>query len=184
MPKAPSPPAGSGDSGRVLVGRLGAAHGVKGEIRLKSFTQNPADIANYPALSDAAGTRSFTIEALRPIKDDMCVVRLAGVRDRSAAEALTNLDLFVDRADLPAPDEDEFYYADLIGLRAELADGTLFGTVLRVMNYGGGDILEIAPPAGETILLPFTKAVVPRVDVAGGRVLVDPPEEIEIPGEE
>jgi 16S rRNA processing protein RimM len=184
MAKTPSPSPGSGHASRVLVGRLGAAHGVKGEIRLKSFTQDPAAIGDYPALTDAAGTRSFRIEALRHIKDDMCVVRLAGVRDRNAAEALTNLDLYVSRADLPPPDEDEFYYADLIGLRAELADGTPFGTVLRVMNYGGGDILEIAPASGETILLPFTKAAVPRVDLAGGRVIVDPPEEIEIPGEE
>ncbi len=164
----------------VLVGRFGAAHGVKGEIRLKSFTQDPAAIGDFTALQDETGTRKFRIEHLRHIRDDLFVARLSGVRDRNVVEALTNVDLYVARTDLPPPDEDEFYHADLIGLRAELADGTLYGTILRVLNFGAGDILEIAPTEGETVLLPFTKAVVPRVDIAGKRVVVELPDEIEV----
>ena len=166
-------------SSRILVGRFGAPHGVRGELRLKSFTGDPVAIASYKSLVDETGLRVFRIEAARPVKDDMLVVRVAGVRDRDAAAALTNLDLYVDRAALPPADEDEFYHSDLIGLRAELADGALFGTILRVLNFGAGDILEIAPAAGETILLPFSKAAVPIVDIAGGRVIVSPPVEIE-----
>ena len=166
-------------SSRILVGRFGAPHGVRGEIRLKSFTADPSAIGDYEVLRDETGARSFRIESVRPIKDDMVVARLAGVRDRNAAEALTNLDLYIDRSELPPPHEDEFYHSDLIGLRAELQDGSPFGTVLRVLNFGAGDILEIATTSGDTVLLPFTKAVAPTVDIAGGRVVVVPPVEIE-----
>ncbi len=161
------------------MARFGAPHGVRGELRLKSFTGDPAAVADYENLQDETGKRSFRIEAARPVKDDMLVVRIAGVRDRDAAAALTNLDLYVDRAALPPADEDEFYHSDLIGLRAELADGALYGTILRVLNFGAGDILEIAPASGDTILLPFTKAAAPSVDIAGGRVIVSPPVEVE-----
>ena len=164
---------------RILVGRFGAPHGVRGEVRLKSFTAEPLDIADYKSLADVTGARVFRREAARFVKDDMLIVRVAEVRDRDAAAALTNLDLYVDRTDLPEPEEDEFYHSDLIGLRAERRDGSLFGTVLRVLNFGAGDILEIAPAAGDTMLLPFTKAAVPVVDVPGGRVVVEPPEEID-----
>ena len=161
------------------MARFGAPHGVRGELRLKSFTGDPAAVADYENLQDETGKRSFRIEAARPVKDDMLVVRIAGVRDRDAAAALTNLDLYVDRAALPPANEDEFYHSDLIGLRAELADGALYGTILRVLNFGAGDILEIAPASGDTILLPFTKAAAPSVDIAGGRVIVSPPVEVE-----
>ena len=166
-------------SSRILVGRFGAAHGVRGEIRVKSFTAEPTAIAGYKGLTDETGARRFTFEAARFVKDDMIVARLKDVRDRNAAEALTNVDIYIDRADLPPPDEEEFYIADLVGLRAELADGALFGTVRAVLNFGAGDILEIETAPGVTQLLPFTAAVAPHVDMAGGRIIVAPPAEID-----
>ena len=165
----------------VLVGRLGAAHGVRGEIRLKSHTGDPSAIATYGPLSDPVGARTFIIESLRHVRDDMFVARLKGVRDRTAAEALCNVDLYVDRSLLPPPDEDEFYHSDLIGLTAVLENGDSFGKVLDVLNFGAGDILEIRPTAGgEALLLPFTKAVVPQIDLAAGKVTVAPPAEVEV----
>ncbi len=171
---------------RILVGRFGAAQGVRGEIRVKSFTADPLALASYKGLTDATGARSFVIEAARAVKDDMIVVRLAGLRDRNGAEALTNTDIFIAREALPPPDDDEFYIADLVGLRVELADGALLGIVRNVLNFGAGDILEVeaAGGVGDTRLLPFTAAVVPVVDVRGGRLVVSPPDEIEVEGEE
>ena len=166
---------------RIQVGVFGAPHGVRGELRLKSHTGDPLAIGDYGPLSDDAGRR-FELTALRPVKDDILVVRAKGVADRAAA--LTNVKLFIDRAALPQADEEEFYQADLIGLRAETQDGAPVGTVVAVHNHGAGDILEIAPDAGETLLLPFTRAVAPVVDVAGGRIVVAPPAEIEVREEE
>lgn len=163
---------------RIQVGVFGAPHGVRGEVRLKSHTGDPTAIGDYGPLSDDAGRR-FELTALRPVKDDILVVRVKGVSDRNAAAALTNVKLFIDRAALPQADEEEFYQADLIGLRAETQDGAPVGTVVAVHNHGAGDILEIAPEAGETLLLPFTRAVAPVVDVRGGRIVVAPPAEVE-----
>lgn len=165
--------------GAVLLGRLGAAHGVRGEIRLQSFTADPAAITTYGPLFDESGARRFIISSLRSLDKDMFVARLEGVDDRNGAEALTGVELYVPRDALPEPEEDEFYLADLEGLRAETEDGATLGRVVGVRNFGAGDILEIQPPEGETILLPFTKAVVPVVDVASGRVVIVPPTEIE-----
>lgn len=160
----------------ILLGRLGAAHGVRGEIRLQSFTEDPSAIATYGPLFDAGGARRFVISALRPLGKDMFVARLEGVADRDAAAALTGVELYLPREALPAPDEDEFYLADLEGLRVETRDGETLGVVVAVRNFGAGDILEVRPlDAGETLLLPFTKAVVPIVDVARGRIVAEPP---------
>lgn len=168
---------------RILVGRLGAAHGVKGEIRLKSFTSDPAAIATYGSLLDAAGARQFAIKSLRHVKDDLFVARLAGVDDRASAERLANVELFVPREVLPEIAADEFYLADLIGLAAMDAAGACVGRVVDIVNYGGGDILEIAPSeGGDTILLPFTKEFVPLVDMKAGRLTVASP--VEIDGED
>lgn len=167
--------------GAVLLGRFGAAHGVRGEIRLQSFTADPAAIATYGPLFDRNGARRFVISSLRSLGKDMFVARLEGVADRDSAGALTGVELFLPREALPEPEEDEFYLADLEGLRAESADGEALGRVIGVRNFGAGDILEIQPPEGETILLPFTKAVVPVVDIAGGRVVIVPPAEVEGP---
>jgi 16S rRNA processing protein RimM len=162
----------------VLVARLGAAHGIKGEVRLKTFTQDPFAVADYGPLMAADG-RSFAIETVREAagssSPDMLIVRLKGVRDRSAAEALNGIELSVPQERLPPAEEGEYYHADLIGLVAVTVAGETLGTVVGVPNYGAGDLLEIAPPAGKTILIPFTDAVVPDVDIAGGRVVIDPP---------
>ncbi len=165
---------------RILVGQFGAAHGVKGELRLKSFTQDPKAIGSYGGLFDATGARQFEIEALRPLKDDLFVARIKGIATREAAEKLTNVGLYVARENLPAAEEDEYYHADLIGLTAKTESGEEIGEIVRVLNFGGGDILEIAShEGGETLLLPFTKAAVPIVDLAQGYVIVVPPVEIE-----
>ncbi|HEY0145937.1 MAG TPA: ribosome maturation factor RimM [Methylovirgula sp.] len=164
----------------VLVGRIGAAHGIRGEVRLVSFTENPKAIADHGPLSDASGERHFQIAALRSVKDNIFVARLLGVSTRDAAEALNNLDLYVPRATLPVAGEEEFYHADLLGLRAMDGAGAEIGRVLNVLNFGGGDILEIVPLDGdETLLLPFTKACVPTIDLAQKRLVVVLPVEVE-----
>jgi 16S rRNA processing protein RimM len=167
---------------RILVGRFGAAHGVRGEIRIKSYTADPMALAKYAGLSDRNGSRAFSIESARPVKDDIIVARVKGVNDRSAAEALTNTEIYIDRAVLPPPDEDEFYIADLIGMRAQRADGSPFGVITNVLNFGAGDILDIALEGGGSQLVPFTRACAPHVDVKGRCVTVEPPNEID--GEE
>ena len=165
-------------SARVLVGRFGAAHGLRGEVRLQSFTGDPLAIASYGPLADAAGG-VHRIESARLLRDDMLIARIAGARTREAAEALRGRELFVDRSVLPATDEEEFYHADLIGLIAEDVGGAALGRVAALPNFGGGALIEIALDAGGTLLLPFTKAVVPVVDVASGRVVVAPPADVE-----
>jgi len=168
-------------SDRVRVARIGAAHGVRGEVRLWSFTEDPLAIAEYAPLETQDGKRQFEIENLRPAKDFL-VARLKGVTDRNAAEALRNVELFVPRERLPDIDEDDtWYYADLVGLSAAAPDGAAIGTVLAVHNFGGGDIIEIQPAVGgKTLLLPFTQAVVPEIDVKGGRIVIVLPTEIEV----
>ena len=165
---------------RVCVARIGAAHGVRGEIRLWSFTADPLTIADYGALESKDGKRQFVIDTLRPNKDFL-VARIDGVADRNAAEALRNVELYLPRERLPAIHEDDtWYYADLVGLAAVAPDGAAIGTVAAVYNFGAGDIVEISPAAGgKTLLLPFTEAVVPEVDVKAKRIVVVMPEEIE-----
>ncbi|MEA2840276.1 MAG: rRNA processing protein RimM [Methylobacteriaceae bacterium] len=165
----------TGSSPKVLVGVFGAAHGIRGEIRLKSFTADPKAIGMYQPLHDETGTRGFILEALRPIGTDMFVARVKGVPDRKSAEALNGIELFVPRDALPSPDDEEFYHTDLIGLRVENERGESLGSVVALHNFGAGDILEIAPPPDApdrtTAMLAFTRALVPVVDVAGGRVV-------------
>jgi 16S rRNA processing protein RimM len=160
----------------VCVARIGAPHGVRGEVRLHAFTADPLAVARYGPLEAEDGARSFAISALRPAKGFL-VARLAGVDDRGAAARLTNCRLFVRRDRLPALDEpDDFYHADLIGLVALDRAGRELGVVSAVHNFGAGDLLELKPGAGPTLLFPFTKAAVPVVDLAAGKLLVDPPE--------
>jgi 16S rRNA processing protein RimM len=170
-------------STRVCVAQIGAAHGVRGELRLKPFTEDPLGVTRYGPLETEDGKRRFEIETARPAKD-MLVVRLTGVADREAAERLTNLRLYVARERLPKPADDEFYYADLIGLAVVTADGVAIGTVKAMHNFGAGDLLEIEPVSGgNTLLLPFTEAIVPVIDIAGGRVVVAPPDEVVVEGQ-
>jgi 16S rRNA processing protein RimM len=159
---------------RVCIAQIGAAHGVRGEVRLKSFTEDPLSVTRYGALESEDGKQRFEIEAVRPAKD-MLVARLKGVSDRNEAEALKNIRLYVARDKLPKPDADEFYYADLVGLVAQTQNGETLGTVKAIHNFGAGDLLEIEPASGATIMLPFNETTVPLVDVAGGKIVVEPP---------
>jgi 16S rRNA processing protein RimM len=162
-------------AGRICVAEVGAAHGTRGEVKLRSFTADPMAVKDYGPLESEDGSASFEIEALRSAKDHL-VARLSGVRDRDAAERLTSMRLFVRRARLPKTDADEFYHADLIGLSAVTADGRELGRVVAIHDFGAGDILELRPAEGrDTLMLPFTAATVPVVDIAGGRIVVDPP---------
>jgi 16S rRNA processing protein RimM len=164
---------------RICVARIGAAHGTRGEVRLKSFTADPMAVTGYGPLESEDGAARFEIEAARPAKNHL-VVRFRGIADRSAAERLANIRLFVPRSRLPPPAPDEYYHADLIGLAAVAADGSAVGRIAAVHDFGAGDILEIAPSAGgPNLMLPFTDAFVPEVDIAGGRVVVVPPQESE-----
>jgi len=151
---------------------------VRGEVRLWTFTEDPLAVASYGPLEAGDGARQITIKRIRAAKMHL-VAALDGVTTREAAEQLNGVELFVARDKLPAPDDGEFYHADLIGLAAETAQGEPLGSVVAVHNFGAGDIIEIAPPNGPTIMLPFSNAVVPLVDIAGGRVVIDKPAEIE-----
>jgi 16S rRNA processing protein RimM len=165
---------------KVRVARIGAAHGVRGEVKLWPFTEDPLAVADYGPLETEDGKRQIEIESVRPAKDHL-VARIVGVDDRNAAELLRNIDLFVPRDRLPPiEDDDTYYYADLIGLAAVTPDGDAIGTVLALHNFGAGDVIEIQPASGvATLMLPFTEAIVPEVDVKGGRVVVVVPEIIE-----
>ena len=157
----------------VQMAVIGAAHGIQGELRVKSFTGDPLALADYGPLFTRAG-RKFTIIDIRPA-GNVVVVRFKGVTDRNAAEALANTELFVDRSVLPDPgEEDEFYHADLVGLAVLDDAGAELGRVRAIQNFGGGDILEVARPDGGELLVPFTSAAVPEVSVSQGHVRVDP----------
>lgn len=165
---------------RIRVARIGAAHGIRGEVRLWSFTAEPLAVAQYGPLETEDGKRRFEIEAARPGKDFL-VARLAGIDDRTAAEALRNVDLFVPRDRLPPIEEaGTFYHADLIGLAADGADGASLGTIKAIHNFGAGDLIEIElADGGEAMLLPFNETTVPTIDLKTGRIVVVPPAEIE-----
>jgi len=160
---------------RICVAQIGAAHGLRGEVRLRSFTEDPAAVTGYGPLESEDGTRRFEIEALRPAKDHF-VARLAGVADRDAAEKLTNIKLYVPRDRLPPVEDDgTFYHADLVGLAAVTPEGAALGTVTAILNFGAGDLVEIKPTGGgEPLMVPFTDATVPEIDIAAGRMVVVP----------
>lgn len=162
----------------ICVARIGAAHGVRGEVRLWSFTEDPLAVLHYGPLQTKDGSRTYEVTRAREAKDHL-VATLKGITDRNAAERLNGLELYVPREQLPETEDDEYYHADLIGLAAETTAGEPLGRVIAIHNFGAGDIVEIAPPAGSTLLLPFTNAVVPTVDIAGGRVLIELPAEID-----
>lgn len=161
---------------RVCLGQIGAAHGARGQVRLRSFTSDPAAIADYGPLETEDG-RVLEIEELRPAKDHF-VARLAGVHDCDTASALTNEKLYVPRERLPQTESaNEFYHADLIGLSAVDQAGRTLGTVIAIHNFGAGDLIEVKPPSGgSTELVPFDMTHVPEVDIAAGRLVVHPPQ--------
>lgn len=160
---------------RLLLGEIGAAQGLKGEVRLHSYTGEPAAIARYGPLHDEGG-RTIEIESVR-VTPKALIARIKGITTREAAEALARTKLYVERARLPERQEEEWYHADLIGLAALDRQGERIGVVVAVQNFGAGDLIEVKPVKGEaTVLVPFTRATVPEVDVEGGRLILDPPE--------
>jgi 16S rRNA processing protein RimM len=161
---------------RVCVGAISGAFGVRGEVRLKSFCAEPADIAAYGPLSTEDGARSFEITLTRPVKSGFAA-RLSGVPTKEAADALRGTRLYAPRDALPSLPDDEFYHADLIGLTALDTGGMTLGKVAAVLNHGAGDLLELRGPGLKgSVLVPFTRAAVPTVDLSAGRVIIDPPE--------
>ena len=165
---------------RVCVGAIAGAFGVQGEVRLKSFCADPEAIADYGPLWTEDGTRSFTVKLTRASVSGGVGARLSGVATKEQADALKGVQLFADRDRLPSLPDDEFYHADLIGLTAQDTGGVTLGTVRAVHNHGAGDMLEILGPGMKSALLvPFTLAVVPTVDLAARRIVVDMPEGLE-----
>jgi 16S rRNA processing protein RimM len=161
---------------RILVGEFGRPHGVRGLIHLRSHTAEPAAIAGYGPLSDESGARRFVLKWLAE-----GLVQVEGVADRDAAAKLTGTRLYVDREALPPTEEDEFYLSDLIGLRAETEGGEVLGTVSAVEDFGAGSIITLRDENGRESLFPFTRAVVPVVEIAPGRIVIVPPEEQVVP---
>ena len=162
----------------ICVARIGAAHGVRGAVKLWTFTEDPLAVKHYGPLTTRDGARQFEVATAREANGHL-VATLKGVATREDAERLNGVELYIARDQLPATDEDEYYHADLIGLAAVTADDAPIGRVIAIHNFGAGDIIEIAPPHGATLLLPFTNAVVPTVDLAGGRVVIELPEEVD-----
>ena len=162
----------------ICVARIGAAHGVRGAVKLWTFTEDPLAVKDYGPLMTKDGARQFELAQVREAKDHL-VVTLKGIATRDDAERLNGIELYVPRDRLPETDDDEYYHADLIGLAAVNAADEPLGRVIAIHNFGAGDIIEIAPAKGATMLLPFTNAVVPTVDLAGGRVVIELPQEIE-----
>ena len=166
---------------QICVARIGAAHGVRRAVKLWTFTEDPFAVKQYGPLATKDGARRFEVGEARQARDHL-VATFKGVTTREEAERLNGIELYVGRDQLPTTDAGEFYHADLIGLAAVSAADEPLGRVIAIHNFGAGDIIEIAPPQGPTLLLPFTDAVVPTVDIAGGRVVIELPQEIE--GEE
>lgn len=168
---------------KLLMGRIGAAHGIKGEVRIQSFTEEPLALADYGPLSTDRPGLTIEIESARATTN-VLVARLKGVADRTAAEKLNGVELYVDRERLPPATDDDFYHADLIGLAARLADGTVLGTVTAVPNFGASDLIEVTDPqTGDTYLYPFTRAIVPEVHIEAGYLVIEIPLDAD-PGEE
>jgi len=164
MPKPENP---------VQLAVIGAPHGTRGEVRVKTFTGDPMALGDYGLLYDESG-RSFEVLEIRPAKT-VVVVRFKGVNDRNAAEKLNGTALYIDREQLPEElDEDEFYHADLVGLEAVDLENNVIGEVTGIFDFGGGDLIELSTPGRKPYLIPFTQSAVPAIDLDGGRLIVDP----------
>jgi 16S rRNA processing protein RimM len=163
-----------GPSRRVCVGVVTGPQGVQGAVRIKSFTEVPEDVAGYGPLEDETGRRQFDLY-LCGVARGVLIARLPGIEDRDQAEALRGLRLYLPRSALPQPEAEEYYHADLIGLDAVLGDGTRVGRVRAIYDFGAGDTLELARDGAPPVLVPFTRAVVPIVAPAEGRLVLDPP---------
>ncbi|MGD9668644.1 MAG: ribosome maturation factor RimM [Hyphomicrobiaceae bacterium] len=166
---------------RILLGEITGAHGIRGEVLVRSYTGDPEAIADYGALTDEKGAAPLTLKVLRMTPKGAIIARVRGVSDRNGAEALKGRKLYVARNAMPEPDdEDDFYYEDLIGLAVVDAQAKLVGEVVAVQNYGAGDLLEIRLVAtGKTELVSFSKASVPQIDLEARRITVVMPEVVE-----
>jgi 16S rRNA processing protein RimM len=162
----------------ICVARIGAPHGVRGAVKLWTFTEDPLAVKRYGLLATKDGARRFEVTHAREAKGHL-VATLKGIATREDAERLNGIELYIAREKLPATGTDEYYHADLIGLAAVNTANEPIGRVTAIHNFGAGDIIEIAPPNGAAMLLPFTNAVVPTVDLANGRVVIELPVEIE-----
>jgi 16S rRNA processing protein RimM len=164
-----------GSERRVLMGRVLGAHGIKGAVRVFSYAAVPEDIAAYGPLEDESGGRKFSLTVVGKARGAV-LAEVEGIGDRDAAEALRGTKLYLQRSALPAPEEGEFYWDDLVGLKAEVVGGTVLGEVVAVHDYGGGPSLEVKRKAGAPVMVPFTNRVVPVVDLEAGKLVIDPPE--------
>jgi 16S rRNA processing protein RimM len=162
----------------ILLAAIIGAQGLKGEVKAKLFTERAENLKRYGALKDGRG-RAFEIVAIRPGKEGEAVLALSGITDRNQAEALKGTELFVARAQLPETQEEEFYHADLVGLEAQDTEGRVLGKVAAIHNFGASDVIEIARPDGDSVLLAFTRETVPVIDIARGRIQVAVPEDDE-----
>ncbi|MFI4987202.1 MAG: ribosome maturation factor RimM [Alphaproteobacteria bacterium] len=162
----------------VCLGRIAGAHGVRGAVRVESFTARAGDVTAYGPLSDETGRRTFALAIVGEARG-MLLARIDGIADRDAAEALAGTRLHVARTALPEPAAEEFYHSDLIGLACERPDGSPYGVVKALYDFGAGDVLEVERPGGVRVMLPFSSTVVPLIDVAAGRLVVEPPLELE-----
>ncbi|MEK0164426.1 ribosome maturation factor RimM [Phaeobacter sp. A36a-5a] len=161
---------------QICVGAISGSYGVRGEVRLKSFCAMPEDIEDYSPLSTEDGSQTYTITLVRAIKNGF-TARIGGIETKEQADTLKGVRLFAPRNRLPSLPDDEYYHTDLMGLEVYDTGGTLLGTVKSVQNHGASDLLEVALPAdSKTVLLPFTLAAVPTVDLASGRIIADPPD--------
>lgn len=161
-------------SHRILVGEITGAHGIRGDVLVRSYTETPDAIASYGPLTDASGKKSYSLRVVR-VTSKGIVARVAGIDDRNGAEPLRGTKLYIERSKLPATSEAEFYHADLIGLGAVAADGSALGKIVSVQNFGAGDLLELKPLEGETEFIPFESRWVPSVDIAAGLLVINRP---------
>ncbi|MCV0425116.1 MAG: ribosome maturation factor RimM [Roseibium sp.] len=166
----------SKDSQKVLMAKIGAAHGIRGEVRVKPFGDDPLSFTDYGVLTTKDGNRSFEVDRAR-VQKTVVITKFKEISDRNQAEELNGVELFVDRDQLPEPDEDEFYYSDLNGLSVEDQSGKPMGKIVAVQDFGAGDLLEIRPKRGRTFYVPFTKEFVPEIRLADGVVVLDLPED-------
>lgn len=160
---------------RICLGAFAGAHGVKGEAKVKTFTESEDGVARYGAVETEKGDRRFTLAFIRTLKPGLALVRAPEIKNREEAQALAGVRLFVDRSALPAAADDEFYIEDLIGLSAFDTDGADLGRVAAVYNFGAGDVVELtgAPGASAPVLAPLTRAAIPEIDIKAGRIIVD-----------
>ena len=164
-----------GSERRVLMGLVLGAHGIKGAVRVFSYAAVPEDIAAYGPLEDEGGGRKFLLTVVGQARGAV-LAEVEGIGDRDAAAALKGTKLYLARTALPAPGEGEFYWDDLVGLKAEVVGGTVLGEVVAVHDYGGGPSLEVKREKGAPVIVPFTNRVVPMVDLEAGKLVIDPPE--------